>query len=362
MDSSFDSLVVVQSAMAGYRRNFAVELHRRTNQKLQLVVGDESFGTGVKTSMVDPDLPLKYTTNRYFLGRRVMWQSGALAPAIHADVAVIEMNPRILNTWLVLAVRRLRRRRTLLWGHVWSRGGRTSWTNRIRLLHFKIADGAILYTQSECDELLEVAPTTQVWSANNAVFNAEQIEPAPDEITTPTFVISGRLIAPKKVELALQALASVGRTDLRLAVIGAGPLETDLRRAASRLGIADRVDFFGELYDHSQLKSIYARSLASISSGYVGLSMTQSHAFGRPMIYADDEPHAPEIEGAIDGFNATSFHSDDTEGLARAMNDMVNHEMEWRERFAEISATCRERYSVEAMVSGFLAAISDDAI
>jgi glycosyltransferase involved in cell wall biosynthesis len=80
------------------------------------------------------------------------------------------------------------------------------------------------------------------------------------------------------------------------------------------------------------------------------------------MIYADDEPHAPEIEGAIDGFNATSFHSDDTEGLARAMNDMVNHEMEWRERFAEISATCRERYSVEAMVSGFLAAISDDAI
>lgn len=53
----------------------------------------------------------------------------------------------------------------------------------------------------------------------------------------------GRLVREKGVETALRAIAEVPQA--HLALVGVGPLEEFLRRAASSLGIADRVHFLG---------------------------------------------------------------------------------------------------------------------
>lgn len=61
-----------------------------------------------------------------------------------------------------------------------------------------------------------------------------------------TLLYVGRLIAWKGVHLALRALAQ-SPSNLRLRIIGSGPLRSFLEAEAQRLGIASRVTFDGEL-------------------------------------------------------------------------------------------------------------------
>ena len=58
----------------------------------------------------------------------------------------------------------------------------------------------------------------------------------------------GRFIQYKKPERIIEAFAVLKRRTaslVHLALIGEGPLETDLRRAVDRLGLADNVHFLG---------------------------------------------------------------------------------------------------------------------
>ena len=50
------------------------------------------------------------------------------------------------------------------------------------------------------------------------------------------------------------------------------------------LGIDRDVIFYGHVSEPSELRSVYGASVASLSPGYVGLSVTQSLGFGVPMI------------------------------------------------------------------------------
>lgn len=75
------------------------------------------------------------------------------------------------------------------------------------------------------------------------------LPPAAHERTGPTgggrFLFVGRLTPVKGLDTALEALARLAESDWRLDVVGDGPSMEELRRAAERLGIAERVDFRG---------------------------------------------------------------------------------------------------------------------
>ena len=106
--------------------------------------------------------------------------------------------------------------------------------------------------------------------------------------------------------------------------------------------------------DLEKVKKIYGRSLFSVSPGYVGLSITQSFAFGRPMLVAKDEPHAPELEAFQDFKNGMYFNSDDADSLADTMKQMFNEREKWVGEFGNIVDECKSSYSVESMVKGFI--------
>lgn len=60
-------------------------------------------------------------------------------------------------------------------------------------------------------------------------------------------VVLGRLVTHKRVDLALEAVARLGRSDVRVDVIGQGPEHERLVERAAELGLADRVRFHGFL-------------------------------------------------------------------------------------------------------------------
>ncbi|KRB75907.1 hypothetical protein ASE01_12700 [Nocardioides sp. Root190] len=60
-------------------------------------------------------------------------------------------------------------------------------------------------------------------------------------------VVLGRLVTHKRVDLALEAVARLGRGDVRVDVIGQGPEHDRLLARADELGLADQVRFHGFL-------------------------------------------------------------------------------------------------------------------
>jgi glycosyltransferase involved in cell wall biosynthesis len=354
------TVVVVQTLIPDYREGFYHLLLERLDGRLKLIAGDEDFAGGHRR--VDA-VPCERAGNRYLLGRRLLWQSRVLRPLMRADVAVLELNPRIATVWIALLLRRLRGRRTVLWGHAWPRKGRGSRTDAVRQVMRKLADTLVVYTDTQARELRELTPEGDIGSAPNALYREHEMHSISAGRPPSDFVYVGRLLPTKKPMVLLDAfLLALPRLpdDVRLVFVGDGPLRESLEAAASRAGIGDRVHFTGHVSDIETLRQVYSQAIASVSPGYVGLSLIQSIGFGVPMLAARDEPHAPEIEAAVEGQNFSFFESDSPKALASTLVSVAAHREQWVSRREEIATRTRRRYSIEAMADAFIAALRLD--
>lgn len=117
------------------------------------------------------------------------------------------------------------------------------------------------------------------------------------------FAVS-RLDRIKRMDGLVGAMAHT-RSDVRCRIAGTGPMETELRRLAARLGVEDRVEFLGYV-DDDQLIDLYANCFAVYYApydedyGYVTLEAFKSH---KPVLTAPDSGGVLEfVEDGEDGF------------------------------------------------------------
>lgn len=350
--------MLCQTTIGDYRQAFLDVVVARLGPRFLAFAGSRHFDPTIATQVELGD-SLRPLDNYFVLGRRFLWQSGAWTAAQGAGVAVLEFNARILSVWLLLVWRRLRNRPTLLWGHVWSRSGRSSRSKPLRRLMQRLASGVIVYTQTQGLELSEGHSHERVFVAPNALYPAALMCPAEPSSTPDSFLYVGRLVPSKKPDVLLEAFLRVHQDlppGVRLVIVGDGPLFDSMRaRAAECPGAA--VEMLGHIKDVEALRHLYRHAIATVSPGYVGLSITQSLGFGVPMLIARDEPHAPEIEAARDGWNSVLYAPSSAEALAVMLLQTARSGSEvWPTR-GEISASCRDGYSAEAMADGFLQAV-----
>jgi glycosyltransferase involved in cell wall biosynthesis len=351
------TVVVLQTVVPDYRERFIALLQETLGSRLRLYAGDLDFAVAIETS---PAIERLRVRNRFLFGRRLLWQTGTVRVAVGADVAVLVLNPRILSTWAALLLRRLRGRRTLLWGHAWPRQGRASRSDAFRGLMRKLGDTLVVYTEAQARELRERMPGADIVAAPNALYLQAEIAPAVPSTAPRDFVCVGRLVPAKKVDLLLAAFALAVEqlpTDARLVFVGDGPLRGSLETRAATLGIGDRVVFEGHRGTIDELRPLYGDAIASVSPGYVGLSLIQSIGFGVPMLVARDEPHSPEIAAAVEGENVHSFASDSPSELASLLVSVAGERAAWLARREQISRWTRANYSVEVMVAAFVSAL-----
>lgn len=337
-------VLLVQTCMPDYRQQFVAEMERRVGRGLRILVGTDHFD-GTSSSDVDGQSVSVADRNIFLLDRRLLWQRGVVRPGLGPAAVVIELNPRILSSLVLLALRRLLCRRTVVWGHAHSRGG----GGALRGLMRRVADAVVVYTETERRELAG----SSVFAAPNAVYPAASMRPLPEGTD---LVWIGRMVAAKKPELAVRGFAAaVDRLPRRsrLVMAGDGPQRPVVRQLVGQLGLGDRVRLPGHV-SPDRVENVFAGVAATVCTGYVGLNLIQSLGFGVPVLYAQNEPHSPEIEAAT-AANSISFASDDPAALADAMVAVFDGQAPDRER---IAAECRAAYSVEAMVDGFLAAVA----
>jgi glycosyltransferase involved in cell wall biosynthesis len=356
--------VVVQGALPDYRVHLVRALRRLDPRPVRVVSGETHFTPTVVAVLGDEAIDLR-VVNRYLLGRRLLAQPGAVCPGITAGVAVLEFNPRIVSSWVVLVVRRLLRRPTVLWGHVAGRGGSGWLAARLRRAAVRLSGHLLVYTDHEAREAALAYARARVTSAPNGLYasaDARPVEPGPEP--QPAFVFSGRLVPGKRCDIAVAAFALARRSGClpehaELRLVGDGPERDRLEADVDRLGVAGSVRFLGNIpaSDEARVAEVYADALASVCAGYVGLNAIQSLWFGVPVITARGEPHAPEVAALRCGVNAVFAPTAGAAELATCLAAVWRDRMRWWAARVPIAETCREHHSVERTARGLVDAI-----
>jgi len=343
-------MVLVQTVAPEYRQIPFKLLKDRCGGELQIFVGQSYFNENIQTgvSLDDTLVPLH---NHFLFWRRLEWQSGILREALAAPSVILEFNPRIISNWVILLIRRLLKRRTALWGHSWSRRGDKYWTEHIRHAMRLLAYETVVYTDKQRNELAQRYPKLRVVSAPNALYSSKDIVAAELAEGNLDFIYVGRMDVDKRPALLLNAFKEAVRGGLsaNLVFVGEGSETQSLKHQAASYDLSNRVTFAGTINDQNQLRYFYERAIASVSPGYVGLSLIQSLSFGVPMLIAADEAHSPEIEAAKRGENCAFFTEGDEHSLAEGLLGMEDNKKLWLRRRTEIAKECRDNYSAEFM-------------
>jgi phosphatidylinositol alpha-mannosyltransferase len=138
---------------------------------------------------------------------------------------------------------------------------------------------------------LQVVPN----GVDTARFAAERTRPVD---APPTLLFVGRLEPRKGADLALAAFARLAATRpvLRLRMVGAGPLEADLRRRLSALpaDVAGRVDLLGRVPQDRLPAELVAADVALVPSRggeSFGIVLLELMAAGTPTVASDLEAY-----------------------------------------------------------------------
>jgi glycosyltransferase involved in cell wall biosynthesis len=168
-------------------------------------------------------------------------------------------------------------------------------------------------------------------------------------------VTVGALIPRKRTADFLEAVARLreDRPALRAGVVGAGPLESELRARAAALGVADAVDFLGARAD---VESIYADAeVFVLPSRDEGLSVAQIEAMasGLPAVVS----HVGEASDLLDDCgNGFLYPAGDVDALVERLAALLD-DPELRERMGAAAARDARRHAGQERVTSLYACL-----
>lgn len=350
--------VIIQAVVPHYRIPVFEGIAERL-PGIEIIGGSDYFTPAIKNSAAGRAW-FRFAENRFFLGRRLLWQKDIVGRSCRAGVVIAEFNPRMLTVVVVALLRRVLGRPMIFWGHVGKAAQPRTPEGWLRRSLLRLASGFVAYTRSDENKLRAAGFRRPVWVTNNSCVPRLECE---FELRTERcdILYVGRLVREKKVSLLIDAFAQAASrlpAEVRLVIAGDGPEAASLHAQAQRLGIAPRVEFLGAQTDALYLKNRYSKAFLAVSPGYVGLSVVQSLAYGVPMLIARHEPHSPEIEVCQEGVNSIFFPSDDAAGGAEEIVGAWASRAQWKKKGPLIAQTIADTYTFEAMTDALVSAIT----
>ncbi len=147
----------------------------------------------------------------------------------------------------------------------------------------------------------------------------------------------GRLTREKQIDLLLEAIVTLDPSlDVQVDIVGGGDQRKHLEQLAERLGLADRVTFYGRV-EEGELRALYSRasvfampSVAELQS----IATMEAMASGLPVVAADAMalPHLVH-----DGENGYLFDPTSSADLAAKLTTVLTAAPEERRRMQEAS-------------------------
>ncbi|MGJ8673012.1 glycosyltransferase family 4 protein [Rubritalea sp.] len=349
-------LAIQQAVIPDYRLPLYQLLRKQYGDDFCVVCGEVDFSPTIQTVEAAAAVQCK-VRNIYLLGRRLLIQMGAVKPLLQAETVVLSYNLRILSNLLVVWLRALLGKPTYLWGHI---DGKSALTRRFGFLYTAFSAGFISYTESQAELLRDRKKGYSVRTAANACFSVGDCVAFPADKEVLDILFLGRLVAGKKPMLLLEAFRFARENAMipqaaMLVIVGDGPERERLESYVEKHHISSSVFFKGHVSDKSVMGPLFGNAICCVSPGYVGLSVTQSFAYGVAVAVADDEPHSPEIEACVEGWNTQYFQSDCVKSLAAVIQSFYNESGAWLSKREEIVEWTKKTYSYEQMLLAFVA-------
>ena len=344
--------IILQTVAPDYRSKLYHYIHKEFGDSFAVYAGLEYFETTVKT---DTSITVyKKIKNNFFINRSFLIQTGMWKDVLRCNTLVMEMNPRILSNWVTLTLRKILKKKTILWGHAWPRSGSHSKSDKLRKIMRDMGDSIIVYTKSQKEELVAA-----VNYAPNALYFKNEMNISINETlkNIKDLIYVGRLTELKKPKLLLEAFhKALPELDdnVNLIFVGDGEEKNRLEDYVAKNKLENRVILTGHISDYSKLADYYSKSLFSVSPGYIGLSVTQSFGFGVPMLVSRNENHSPEIEAVIENENALFFDTDNLENFKDKILLIYKEKENWVTKRQSICDSCKEKYSINAMGNTFI--------
>ncbi len=169
----------------------------------------------------------------------------------------------------------------------------------------------------------------------------------------------GRLVEQKAVDVLIEAFSETVRQapKARLALVGGGPLQEEMRGLARRLGVHERIIWLGE----RDAREVFAAfDTFAISSRKEGLPYVVLEALVTGLPVVATETSGVEIL-VRDGFNGIVVPPDNVEKLARGLIDLVC-DGDRRARFGVASLKRAGELTIDAMVQKTMSVYQDGPI
>lgn len=169
----------------------------------------------------------------------------------------------------------------------------------------------------------------------------------------PTVVFVGRLAQEKHVDHIIRALAaSDPALDIHATIVGTGEQREPLWLLADSLGVADRVEFTGQISDQD-LEAAYARSTffcMPSTAELQSIATLEAMGSGLPVALANAValPHLVR-----DGFNGRIFEPGDVDELAGIFNDLAGADDAEYQRLSKGSIAMAQRHDINSTISAF---------
>jgi glycosyltransferase involved in cell wall biosynthesis len=288
------------------------------------------------------------------------WQLGLLRwlGAWRPQVLIVEANPRYLTTRLAVQWMRRQGGKVIGWGlgapPLAGFSGRLRQIERARFL--QSLDGIIAYSHRGAEQYRQAGfPPERIFTALNAVARRPGSTPPPkppDFVERPRVLFVGRLQARKRIDLLLQACASLpANLQPHLAIVGDGPERQALEDLAAQIYPAAR--FLGERRG-AALSEAFNWADLFVLPGTGGLAAQQAMAHGLPLIVAEGDGTQEDLVRPANGWLVPP---NDLSALKQALAEALSDAARLRRMGAESFRLAVEEVNVEAMAEGFARAV-----
>ncbi len=289
------------------------------------------------------------------------WQPGFIdwLESWQPDALIVEANPRYPTTREAIRWMHSRGCKVIGWGlGAAPMGGFLAGVrNRQRASLLSSLDAVIAYSSQGAQQYRQLGlPEERVFTAFNAVDRAP-IDPPPTRPAQTTgqatVLFVGRLQARKRVDLLLQACASLAEAlQPHLVIVGDGPERASLVELAARVYPA--AEFAGARHG-SELSPYFDRADLFVLPGTGGLAIQQAMAHALPVIVAQGDGTQDDLVRVENGWQVPS---DDLQALANVLRQALSDLPKLRQMGAASYHIVAEEINVDAMVQVFIRALN----
>ena len=244
--------------------------------------------------------------------------------------------------------------------------------DKIRVYWAHKVDSMVLYSFAHRERFIKYGvPAEKIFVAPNAV-DIDAIKAAEANMTAEKLVEfkkrhnltgslniihAGRMVDIKQLHLLLKAAVKLVKTfsNLKLILIGDGPLLEEWKALSRDLGISDKVIWPGAIYDHDELCYWFHSSDLCVAPGQQGLIANLSHSYGIPLITSDSPRwQGPEIQVFTNGKTGLLYRYTDIDDLAAKIEELLNNPARCQKMGEEARRTIFEDFTVKRMCQGFV--------